>query len=139
MDRRGGRSFLSVEEYGFPIKIEDIIRMDFSGHAADARTARFRTAERLNKHNGKQSPIADVFLVDRGHKDGPELHCVTQRSIVYILNERKYREQFCPVITVLFARPGQVKRLYQSVGRKVPFKILYFSQRWLDTGANYWY
>lgn len=139
MGRRGRGPFLSVKEYGLSIKIEEVIRMSFSGHAVEERTNRFRTAKRMNKHNGTQSPIVDVFLVDRGHKDGPELHCVTQRSIIYILNERKYKERFHPVITVLFARPAQVKRLYYTVGRKVPSKILYFSQRWLDTGANHWH
>lgn len=49
----------------------------------------------------------DRFVVDKGHKNGKEIHTLTTTGIIVIqnLNTKK-------VVTMLIARPGQVERYY---------------------------
>lgn len=54
--------------------------------------------------NGK--PV-DAFIVDRGHKNGPEIHEITDTAIINIYNKRTHK-----LITKLVARPNQIKRYY---------------------------
>lgn len=56
-------------------------------------------------------------VVDRGHKNGPEIHEVTDTGIVNIYNERTHK-----LITKLIARPAQIKRYF--VGETVPAELL---------------
>ncbi len=75
------------------------------------RNRRMNTVNRIEK-----KPVIDrCFLVDKGHKDGQELHVVTQEGIIYIYN---FMKLFCKsnnaLITVLIARPNQIKRLYEA-------------------------
>ncbi len=91
----------------------------------------------LNKDiNNKQAEVDAVFLVDKGHKDGKELHCVTKRGIIFILNEQKYINNGYGFITALIARPNQVKRLYRDVGMICPKYILGFCNKYVDNGWN---
>ena len=62
--------------------------------------------------NGK---IIDSFIVNKGHKDGIEMHCVTSNGliVIYNVNTRK-------LITKLIARPQQVKRYYMHTKSKNP-------------------
>ena len=46
-----------------------------------------------------------IFYVDRGHKDGPEYHVITDNAIILIYNAWDYE-----LVTALIARPGQLKR-----------------------------
>lgn len=63
--------------------------------------------------------IVDSFIVDRGHPDGAELHSVTDTAIIIIHNLSTNK-----LITELIARPEQLRRLYRSVGKEPPRKIL---------------
>lgn len=47
------------------------------------------------------------FTIDRGHKNGPEIHEITDTGIINIYNKRTHK-----LITRLIARPGQIKRYY---------------------------
>ena len=46
-----------------------------------------------------------IFTVDKGHKNGAEIHVITENGIIHIYNKasKKY-------ITGLIARPGQLTR-----------------------------
>lgn len=55
----------------------------------------------------------DGFLVDKGHVNGPEYHCINVNGIIYIFNERSLR-----LITVEGARGGQLKRYYTGLNVK---------------------
>jgi hypothetical protein len=57
--------------------------------------------------------------LDKNHPAGKELHCVTHSGIIFILNERKYELNIPCLITILLARPNQVKRLYEPFGIKI--------------------
>ena len=63
--------------------------------------------------------IVDSFEVDNGHPNGAEIHSVTDTAIILIYNKRTNK-----LITKLIARPEQLKRLYRSVGRKVPRRLI---------------
>ena len=46
-----------------------------------------------------------IFTIDKGHKNGEEIHVITENGVVHIYNKssKKY-------ITGLIARPGQLTR-----------------------------
>lgn len=66
-----------------------------------------------------EGKIVDSFLVDKGHPNGAEVHSVTDTGIIIIHNQQTHT-----LITELIARPEQLRRLYRSVGREPPKKIL---------------
>lgn len=54
-----------------------------------------------------EGKIVDRFVVDKGHKNGPEIHEISNTGIITIYNKRTHK-----LITKLIARPGQIKRYY---------------------------
>lgn len=72
----------------------------------------------IQGHMGEGN-IIDSFVVDRGHPGGAEIHSVTDTAIIIIHNQKTNK-----LITELIARPEQLRRLYRSVNREVPSKIL---------------
>lgn len=59
-----------------------------------------------------------VAVVDKGHRNGPEIHMLSDTGIITILNQRTGK-----LITKLIARPGQIKRYYESENR-IPTGLL---------------
>ena len=53
-------------------------------------------------------------LVDRGHKNGPEIHEVSDTGIVTIYNAATHK-----MVTRLIARPAQIVRYFER-GERVP-------------------
>lgn len=53
--------------------------------------------------------IVAEFTVDRGHKNGPEIHKISDTGIITIYNKRTHK-----LITKLIARPGQIRRYYKN-------------------------
>lgn len=53
--------------------------------------------------------IIKSVVVDRGHKNGPEIHNLSDTGIITIQNQRTKK-----MITKLIARPGQIKRYYKE-------------------------
>ena len=69
------------------------------------------------KKIGEGEEIKRVVL-DRGHKNGAEIHVISSTGIVTIYNERTGK-----MITKLIARPVQIKRYYNE-NEKVPTELL---------------
>lgn len=63
--------------------------------------------------------VVDSFIVDRGHPGGAEIHSVTDTAIIIIHNQKTNK-----LITVLIARPEQIRRLYRSAGKTPPKNII---------------
>lgn len=63
--------------------------------------------------------IVDEFVIDRGHPCGKELYRVTDTAIIVVHNLSTNK-----LITKLVARPEQLRRLYHSMGKEPPRKIL---------------
>ena len=57
----------------------------------------------------KSSTPLRAFVVDKGHKNGAEVHVVHDNATIYIFNRRTHRK-----ITVLVARPGQIRRYWNK-------------------------
>lgn len=53
--------------------------------------------------------IIDTFRWDKGHPNGAELHYITDTGIIIIRNERTLK-----YVTMLIARPQQIRRYYQA-------------------------
>ena len=63
--------------------------------------------------------ILCAFVVDRGHSQGPEIHFISDRGVIYIFN--LYTHKF---VTLLIARPNQVLRYFEWTHKKPNKKIL---------------
>ena len=75
-----------------------------SRHYANDRQKR----EEIIKKIGYGKIIKSV-VVDRGHKNGPEIHNLSDTGIITIQNQKTKK-----MITKLIARPGQIKRYYKE-------------------------
>lgn len=124
---------------GPDISVETVIFQGNTYHMEHYRKKRLEQAIACNVNmRGKQSPVVSVFRVDRGHPDGVELHCVTGRGLLFVLNEGKYSRGEDSLVTVLFPRVPQVRRLYRAVGRDMPGDLVKQCRRWEHMGTNNW-
>jgi hypothetical protein len=62
--------------------------------------------ENLIKQIGYGNTIKSV-VVDKGHKNGPEIHKISDTGIITIYNQRTKK-----LITKLIARPSQIARYF---------------------------
>lgn len=83
-----------------------------SRHWEDDRREREHIVARI----GLGQIIREV-IIDRGHRNGPEIHMVTTTGLVIICNQRTLK-----VITVLIARPNQIRRYFKK--NEVPKDII---------------
>lgn len=131
------QNFKSVELLEEEININTLIKnYGFTSHASSDRAERFEEALELNKVDGRQVPFDRIFRVDKDHPDGMELHCVTKNGIIFILNEDKFREWRGCIVTVLFGRVNQVKRLYDDANVDFPDAIRKKCEEWKRRGLN---
>ena len=65
---------------------------------------------------GQGTPVA-TFIIDRGHRNGAELHEITDTGIINIYNQKTHK-----LITKLIARPGQIRRYYKE--ENAPKKLI---------------
>lgn len=72
-----------------------------------------------------------VFKVDRGHPNGPELHTVTSTALILIFNARTKK-----LVTILIARPQQIRRLYENSGLAAPQELLDLALAHTKKGYN---
>lgn len=80
------------------------------------------------------SYIIDGFVVDKGHKNGLEVHSITSNGVIVIHNLHSGE-----LITKLIARPHQIERYYESTGREKPMeydKVIRLAQWYKILGFN---
>lgn len=63
--------------------------------------------------------LIQSFYVDRGHKNGAEIHYMFSNGVVVIVNAKSKK-----LITKLIARPMQVYRYYKACGLSIPMELL---------------
>ena len=80
---------------------------------------RYKREKFIHKCCNGDGKIIDEFIVDKGHKDGLERHCVTDTGIIIIYNAVSGK-----LVSKLIARPNQIKRYC----RQRTFKRNIFSQ-----------
>lgn len=131
-------NFNGVEPAMVCPSINEVTNSFRSFHLANDRADRLDLAFKLNKYpnSTKDANIDRVFLVDKNHRDGAELHCVSKRGIIFILNERKFLAGENSFITALIARPNQVRRLYEAIGLEAPKAILEICSKNERLGLN---
>ena len=83
-----------------------------SNHYKNQRYSREKFIDKYLNGDGK---MVDGFIVDKGHKDGLEVHSVTENGVIVIHNLVSGK-----LITKLLARENQIKRYYESTGREPP-------------------
>ena len=62
--------------------------------------------------------VYDTFIVDKDHPNGDEVHVITDTGFILIFNYRTKK-----FITVLHARPMQLKRYYLNLCEEIPFEV----------------
>lgn len=98
-----------------------VIRQMKRYEAVDALNFNERTIHSLYRKNrlerveGGVGETVSGFLVDNHHENGLEEHFITNNAFIIVRNHtsRKF-------VTVLVARPGQIKRYYKALGRVAP-------------------
>lgn len=95
---------LKVVPYKFPYRDKDC-RM--TKHEYYDRWTREKYI--LDHYDLSNKNILNVFCVDKGHRDGIELHTIYKNGIIKIINPVKR----C-IITYLIARPQQIQRYYDK-------------------------
>lgn len=100
--------------------------MEISKHYSCERQSR-EDAIRLI---GEGKPFV-TFEVDRGHKNGPEIHKISDTGIITIFNKNSGK-----LITKLIARPGQIDRYYWEQGLMPPTFLMNQARRNVQLGLN---
>ena len=135
---QNNKNFKNVQIYKGNINIENILKEQHTLHLDETRKERLNLALDLNKDKlGKPANIDKIFVVDKGHQDGEELHCVSKKGIIFILNKRKYENKKKSLITVLIARPNQLQRLYDCCNLDLNKEILNNTYTYIQKGYNY--
>lgn len=83
-----------------------------SNHYKNQRDSREKFIDKYLNGDGR---MVDGFIVDRHHKDGEEVHSITENGVIVIHNLKSGK-----LITKLLARENQIKRYYESTGREPP-------------------
>lgn len=84
-------------------------------HAVN-RSKRLQIAERLIIE--ESAKVVKIAVVNKGHKNGNEIHLVYNNGIVKVYNERTHK-----FITVLIAREPQIARYKIKITRTMRNKI----------------
>lgn len=96
-----------------------------SAHYLNDRQERENLIEKI----GYGKEIKSV-AVDRGHRNGPEIHTISDTGIITIRNQRTKK-----IITKLIARSGQIARYFQN--EKIPFGLMDIARQHQRMAFNY--
>ena len=92
---------------------------------------RYRREKLINKHCNGDGKVIDEFIVDKGHANGLECHCVTDTGMIVIYNVKSGK-----LVTKLIARPNQIKRYYFGTDKEPPPSLLRLAEWHEDMGYN---
>lgn len=90
--------------------------MAVSNHYKKQRYKREKFIRKCCNGDGK---IIDEFIVDKGHKNGLERHCITDTGMIIIYNAHSGI-----LVSKLIARVNQIKRYYIDTDREPPPSLL---------------
>ena len=97
-----------------------------SMHYTETRSRREMRIKKLGDGN-----VIEGFVVDRGHKNGPEVHSITDKGIILVYNYYSGK-----LVTKLIARPGQIRRYYTAAGKEAPKWLLDVCKEHTKMGLN---
>lgn len=98
-------------------------------------TSKHYTSDRKNREDLIKSigygKTIKTAVVDKGHKNGPEIHELSDTGIITIYNQRTKK-----MITKLIARPGQIARYYTR-NETIPVKVMNLARQHQKMGYNF--
>lgn len=119
-----------------PFRVEGIYEGDSADFDINNKTLHARERGSRSDFIARMSKGSDVrldrmFIVDKGHRNGLEVHAVYSNAVINIfnLNDKKY-------ITSLIGRPGQIRRYYNDIGERPPREILDMAYDNYNRGYN---
>ncbi len=83
------------------------------------KNQRYKREKFINEHLCGDGNIIDSFIVDKGHKNGLEKHCITDTGLIIVYNLGSGK-----LVTKLIARKNQVMRYYKDVDKYPPRWLL---------------
>lgn len=86
-----------------------------TAHLTNDRVTRINAIKELI---GFGKPVCG-FKVDNHHRNGAEYHLITTTALILIFNYNSKK-----LITVLIARPNQIKRYYDSSNKVAPEELI---------------
>lgn len=95
------------------------------------RKQRYKREKFINKCCNGDGKVIDEFIVDKGHKDGLERHCVTDTGMIIIYNKDSGK-----LVSKLIARPNQIKRCYIGIDKEPPPSLLRLAEWHHSMGYN---
>lgn len=101
-----------------------------NGITSHYQHARYKRENFINKYIHDDGHIIDGFIVDKGHKNGAEVHSITDNGIIIIHNLTSGA-----LVTKLIAREWQLRRYYEGTNRVPPKELenaLYLA-RWHES------
>lgn len=99
-----------------------------SKHYKKSRNRRERV---IKKYCNGDGIIIDGFVVDKGHKNGLEVHSITDTGMIIIHNYHTGK-----LVTKLIARPQQIARYYKDMDKEAPQWLLELCKWHQDLGYN---
>lgn len=81
---------------------------------------------------GGDGKVIDRFIVDKGHKNGAEIHCITSHGLIVVYNVHTKK-----MVTKLIARPQQIERYYVGTNKTPPKELLELCREHQRMGFNY--
>lgn len=93
-------------------------------------------SERLDRNSfiynviGLGHPIREVIW-DKGHKNGPEIHTVTDTGVIIIRNQITKK-----LVTTLIARPKQIARYFGYINDPPPKYLMELAENHQKLGYN---
>lgn len=99
-----------------------------SNHYKRQRYKREKFIKQCCNGDGK---VIDEFIVDKGHKDGLERHCITDTGMIIIYNAASGK-----LVSKLIARPQQITRYYIDLDREPPPSLLRLAEWHHSMGYN---
>ena len=91
---------------------------------------RYKRQNLINRYIGDGNVI-DSFIIDRGHKDGDEIHSITDTGLIVIHNKDSGK-----LVTKLIARPEQIKRYYKGFNKQPPKWLISLAEWHKSLGYN---
>lgn len=99
------------------------------------KNKRYKREKFIHKYINGDGEIIDEFIINRGHKNGLEIHQLTDNAIIIIKNYNSGK-----LISKLIARENQIKRYYKLSGRTPPaqYERALYLARWHESlGYNH--
>ena len=81
---------------------------------------------------GGDGEVIDRFIVNRGHHNGTELHCITDHGVIIVYNLYSGK-----MVTKLIARPHQIERYYVYTKRHPAERLLAICREHQKHGFNH--